>query len=144
MIYSIQFLIINILGTDFLVVFTCIGAFVKESIDSFPMFNLGFCPECAMVIKRKFNFWSANHSKKREIFGGGLHILMNYWLYRDLFCFEKRMENGYYFVLVSAIRPTEILKAFSGFPAALHLGSYSPRSPAGKLVTHLSSIPHPH
>ena len=43
-IYSIQFLVVNILGTDFRAV-SCIEAcFVEESIDSAPIFNVEFFP----------------------------------------------------------------------------------------------------
>ena len=45
MIYSIQFLVFNILHFEFLVVSTCIGiCFFEESIDSTLIFNLGSYP----------------------------------------------------------------------------------------------------
>ena len=43
-IYSVQVLALNILGTDFRAA-SCIGAcFVGESIDSPPIFNMAFSP----------------------------------------------------------------------------------------------------
>ena len=47
--YSIQFLVINVFGT------------VEESIDSFPVFNLGFC-----VVT--FDFWSVESHEEEGDF----------------------------------------------------------------------------
>ena len=70
--YSIQFLVLIL----FIVVSTCIGTcFVKESIDSFPIFNSGFCPLLSFRVGKDdenviitFDFLSVESFKEEEDF----------------------------------------------------------------------------
>ena len=65
---------------------TCVEAcFVEESVDSLPVFNLGFCSVT-------FVFWSVESLEEEEDFLECLLLLMNPWLYLDLLRFNLWQE----------------------------------------------------
>ena len=96
---------LNVFGHLFIVVSTCMGTlFVEESIVSLPIFNLEFFP--------LLSFRVGNDDEKVIITFGFLYVesLKKWAIFWDY----------NYFIPVSPICSTEILKAFRSFVPALH------------------------